>query len=464
MDVTQHSASADYQRRIELSFDQLKNDVWNFMTHEASAQETIRQLKNDLNVHKLALAQLESTKYQLETEGHRLRRLCDDAVKQGEALKDLVKGDRVVVLVDGDGAIFSCDLISRGQQGGHHAARTLSDSITQHLCATYGTRPYQLWISIFYNKRGLTDTFGRTAGLASVTHKFDDFVLGFNQAAERFVMVDVGTSKEAADAKLKVHLEDAIRLPQSCKIVFGGCHDNGYIGTLRSQITAGFRDKLILLKGYTQMATEIADLGLPSLTIPDLFIPQKLITGTRWIPTPSSNQPSPTENKTILNQSPNIPSLKIASPESFEVDPAGSTYSRVLQRTPASFRENSPSTEASWEDSYSPSNPGTRHINPQLRLSKQKPPPCTLFYLANCKHGSKCKYGHNYLLNDEHFEEMRANARLGPCPMMNKGEPCPWGDGCVYGHYCPHSSTCHYFKVGSCKFKGVDMHRGPAGL
>jgi hypothetical protein len=61
------------------------------MTHEASAQETIRQLKNDLNVHKLALAQLESTKYQLETEGHRLRRLCDDVVKQGEALKDLVK-------------------------------------------------------------------------------------------------------------------------------------------------------------------------------------------------------------------------------------------------------------------------------------------------------------------------------------------------------------------------------------
>jgi len=33
--------------------------------------------------------------------------------------------------------------------------------------------------------------------------KFDDFITGFNQAAERFIMLDVGSAKEGADAKIK---------------------------------------------------------------------------------------------------------------------------------------------------------------------------------------------------------------------------------------------------------------------
>ena len=52
------------------------------------------------------------------------------------------------------------------------------------------------------NKRGLMDTFGRV-GLLSAKTKFEEFTLGFNQAAERFMMVDVGGAKEAADAKIK---------------------------------------------------------------------------------------------------------------------------------------------------------------------------------------------------------------------------------------------------------------------
>ena len=55
-----------------------------------------------------------------------------------------------------------------------------------------------------------------------------------------------------------------------------GCHDNGYVTTLRSQITAGFKHKLILLPSYTEMAAGISELGLPSFTIPDLFLTKKL--------------------------------------------------------------------------------------------------------------------------------------------------------------------------------------------
>ncbi|KAF8450371.1 hypothetical protein L210DRAFT_2385127 [Boletus edulis BED1] len=90
-------------------------------------------------------------------------------------------------------------------------------------------------------------------------------------------MVDVGGSKEAADAKIKVYLEDNIRLPQTHKIIFGGSHDNGYVNALRSVITEGFRDKLILMPGYAEVALDIKALALPELRIPDLFITTKLV-------------------------------------------------------------------------------------------------------------------------------------------------------------------------------------------
>jgi len=55
---------------------------------------------------------------------------------------------------------------------------------------------------MFFNKRGLMETFGRIGNFVAKT-RFEDFCMGFNEAAERFLMVDVGSGKEAADAKIK---------------------------------------------------------------------------------------------------------------------------------------------------------------------------------------------------------------------------------------------------------------------
>lgn len=142
------------------------------------------------------------------------------------------------MLLDGDGAIFSAQYIGEGQRGGHAAAQLLFDSTLQHIAAHYDSRAIQLWVYVFFNKRGLMDTF-RRANFTIAINRFEDFVMGFNQASERFLMVDVGNTKEAADAKLKgshfpllefahfselwtVYLEDEIRLPETFKIIFGG--------------------------------------------------------------------------------------------------------------------------------------------------------------------------------------------------------------------------------------------------
>lgn len=57
-----------------------------------------------------------------------------------------------------------------------------------------------------------------------------------------------------------------------------GCHDNGYVTSLCQAITAGFEEKLILLRGYKVSAAGIDQLGLPSISIPELFIQDELVT------------------------------------------------------------------------------------------------------------------------------------------------------------------------------------------
>jgi len=108
--------------------------------------------------------------------------------------------------------------------------------VLQYLNSSHGIHPYQLCVYIFLNKRGLCDAYSRF-GFPQAKAKFEDFMIGFNQATERFMMVDVGGAKEAADAKIKGEntdgrnsvaerttalLEDEIKLPQTEKIIFGG--------------------------------------------------------------------------------------------------------------------------------------------------------------------------------------------------------------------------------------------------
>ena len=105
---------------------------------------------------------------------------------------------RVVVLIDGDGAIFLPALIADGKKGGHEAASRLTESIK----ACLDPQPFQLHVYVFHNRRGLMATLKR-CGYSEAAAAFDDFVVGFNQAAERFAMIDAGELKEGSDHKMK---------------------------------------------------------------------------------------------------------------------------------------------------------------------------------------------------------------------------------------------------------------------
>lgn len=78
----------------------------------------------------------------------------------------------------------------------------LAESVRLDFIAKYQLEQYHLYVYVFYNKQGLVNAIGR-AGYFDAKLKFDEFSFGFNQAAERFIMVDVGGGKEQADAKIK---------------------------------------------------------------------------------------------------------------------------------------------------------------------------------------------------------------------------------------------------------------------
>ncbi|KAJ7233074.1 hypothetical protein C8J57DRAFT_1196042 [Mycena rebaudengoi] len=425
-----HKDALSPQHPIERCLEDLKDQVFHVLQNETSYKETIQRLETELTVYKRAFAdvdtELKAARLSLLESDQHIERLENEY----QSFRNQDKGHRVVMLLDGDGAIFSPQLISQGQRGGHLAAEMLSDSTSQHLIANYGPRAYQLWAYIFFNKRGLMDTF-RRVGLVFLMNKFEDFVAGFNQATERFLMVDVGTAKEAADAKLKVYLEDEIRLPETFKIFFGGCHDNGYAANLHSQITAGYKEKLILLKSYTDMAASIAALELPHLLIPELFMPRKIFEQ-------HSSPPEP--------EQPDVPPRPINPNLVCEA---------ICFTTPLTFLTQTVDGKAQVAVSLK--------LPRELTSPSEKPGACTLFYLKSCKFGTSCKFAHDYVLTDPQREELRKFAKKAPCPAALKGATCHWGDSCCYGHTCPYSPTCFFLKQGKCKFRQASMHAAPPG-
>ncbi|KAJ7663890.1 hypothetical protein DFH06DRAFT_1042083 [Mycena polygramma] len=404
------------QHPVELSLANLKDDVLNVLRNEALYKETIQKLETELSVYKRAFTDVDAELKAAQIAQSQTEAINAKLERERLSFKNHDQGHRVVMLLDGDGAIFSTEFIRQGQKGGHAAAQLLSDSTLQLIAANYGPRPVQLWVYVFFNKRGLIETF-RRAHFTGLINKFEDFVMGFNQAAERFLMVDVGNTKEAADAKLKVYLEDEIRLPETFKIIFGGCHDNGYAANLHSQITAGYKEKLILLKSYTEMAGGIATLDLPSYAISELFMPQKIGDDV--------SSPSSKSSKDLPPGSAGfVPRPLIPNVVSTYIRPS---YNRV-----------------------------TRTLQP---LHKQKPGLCTLFYTKNiCKFGPSCKYGHDYVLTDAQRDEFAKFNKKTPCPTVASGGQCKFREECCYGHVCPYSPNCFFLKQGKCKFRQASMH------
>jgi hypothetical protein len=107
-------------------------------------------------------------------------------------------------------------MIRDGYSGGKAAAALLTRGINEHIMLEQDGAPPrgQLWVSVFCNKSGLSETLNQHQ--LCTPDEFEAFWIGFNQASPFFSMVDVGAGKEAADAKIKGATPALVPTSRSC--------------------------------------------------------------------------------------------------------------------------------------------------------------------------------------------------------------------------------------------------------
>ncbi|KAF5341149.1 hypothetical protein D9611_006041 [Ephemerocybe angulata] len=374
----------------------------------------------------------------------------DELEKECQRLRLNLRPNRIVALIDGDGCIFEFERIAQGRTGGLEAARCLAAGIRQQ----FKVGPHRpLSVYVFLNKSGLKSTLNKLH-INSEWDDLDKFMVGFNQASAGFIMVDVGWNKEAADAKIKALLEKEISCPQTEFLVFGGCHDAGYVPNLSTHIVEGFESKIYLLTGYNECASQIKDLNLPTFQIYDLFIPEKIEVTRSYTPSPS---PAPSANDFEFDMDEASPAPDYLTPDYFIP-----VTRRRRADSSASYASSVNSCASTYSDcAKSAPNCGAVAIPPStaMRAIDASRPVWKLYYLssAGCNN-PECYNSHKYTLTDVELYNLREYARKKVCSSANNLGDCPRGEDCIYGHKCPKLSSCHFQKLGKCRFKAKGMH------
>ncbi|GLB33666.1 hypothetical protein LshimejAT787_0105500 [Lyophyllum shimeji] len=305
----------------------------------------------------------------------------------------------ILCVVNGDENIFIRELLVQGQQGGRAAAQQLTKSIAEYLSNEdvhiFGRLSF--WITVYYNRMELDD-FLRTHRICT-SEQFEGFLAGFSQSSPRFLMVDVGFHKDAADSKLKEYLQTYTRFPQTLRVFFAGGQSDvpDYMSMFSSLEKEQLLGKIVMLRSSSDLEVDSRLPSLPRLIVDGLFMTEK----------PSGRV---TTNGGLL------------SPQS-------------------------------------PARGGGRLIDPCLPLHRQNPPPCNEHYLMTCSKGAAvCKYSHDYTLTPEQLASLASNAKKAPCNWLKNGVQCPYGDICCWGHVCPNGPKCFHLSKGKCWFKGEAMH------
>ncbi|KAI0067693.1 hypothetical protein BV25DRAFT_1911578 [Artomyces pyxidatus] len=273
MDEETTSKTSTELERWDYLFQEQSTIFRNTVTRNKVLEGEVEELRRELSVWKAAQKTADESAKLAERTISKLQRSLD-------AMKD--DNPLVVCLIDGDGTIFSQDLWGLGQIGGRQAAMLLTKGITDHVVSSDEavSNRCRIWLSIFCNKAGLMDVLQRN-GVCNTT-QFEEFFQGFNQASPLFSIIDVGNGKEAADSKIKEYLRVFTRFPQTSRVYFGGAHDNGYSSTLTFLENEGLLDKVVLLRGYKNLAFELQNIDLSHLEIEGLFMTQKLQATHSW--------------------------------------------------------------------------------------------------------------------------------------------------------------------------------------
>ncbi|KAG8722487.1 hypothetical protein FRC08_001543 [Ceratobasidium sp. 394] len=334
-----------------------------------------------------------------------------------------------VCLIDGDGCIFDKKFLAGGYDGGREAASALTKQIHQDI----GNTSTNLWTCVYYNHQGLKKALVKSKIVQEST--FEEFCDGFRSASQLMHLMDVGRRKEAADEKIKEMLRLFVTTPQTKVVYFGGGHDSGYGSTLSHYQNLGFEEKIVMLKGYAEIAYDLRNLSFRTIPSDGLFMQEKIdldALGNNALPV----TPAPEgHNRTASggSQSPQGPGSYASAASTLAVP--GTT---LAQRAPSPGHPRRTSRQ------------GQRRIDPSKPLHKQIPSICNYYVLSSrgCRN-SECHHAHDYALTEDQKRTLRDYMQTVPC---DHGEDCI-NEACILGHYCPAGPSCPRMKKGICRFR-----------
>jgi len=136
----------------------------------------------------------------------------------------------VVVLIDGDGAKFTEELLQSQDKGGAEAAFRLNKAVREYVAATdpeLCEDDTPVVVKIWANLGGLTNALHKD-GSVKTRFQMSEFAEHFSRSRAEFDFINVGRGKENADMKMRRMFSFYHNNVQCRKIIFAGCHDAGY--------------------------------------------------------------------------------------------------------------------------------------------------------------------------------------------------------------------------------------------
>jgi hypothetical protein len=334
----------------------------------------------------------------------------------------------VVLLIDGEGSMFSDEYIKKGAQGGKEAAELLSSAASEFVSQTlpHLNNP-KIVVRIYANVRGTAEALCKI-GVIDKLALFDDFIRSFNTTRILFEFVDAGNRKDAVGDKvgelLKLYLYDC----HCHQIILGPSSESDYAPFLKDIVNdQQVHDHVTLLESIP-FDGDLASMKskFQSTSFENLFRTTKVIPST-----------APPVLKPLQTIQATLPALSRVSSNGTNASASSTPAMTWASMTatpfvPAASRSVTPSTQSSLpvQSPVAKSVPGIDRNRLGQRVDKfdstmpreeiqriKKLKLCNIFYLQGSEACTNlnCSHDHDYRLNAKEKTYLREVARMTPC-------------------------------------------------
>lgn len=333
-----------------------------------------------------------------------------------------------------------------------------------HIATIYpdaNTQEWSIVVHVILNVEGLSKTL-QACGIIRAPSELHAFGRAFTRTQPLYSFIDVGFGKEQADHKIRETVRFMIRLGQCKHVLFGPCHDNGYLPVLEEyKRNAAFASRFSLISG-TAPSPGFRQLGFAIDKYDDIFrttnlAPQAPASPVSKISSPRSGTPQPTpvtaavggsyakvapgsnNSMTIsLGKKPGVPQRKFYLVNAFE--------ERIDQELPRPDQ----AAEKRYAD----------------RVQKLGYNYCNKYHLLeHCSNGDYCGYEHGERLPPPELAVLRLKCRSLKCTNTYYCDKldCPFSHHCKLGNKCTIANCrwadTHHVDIVSFSFTACRCHR-----